>query len=76
MAKNKCGEDEVEDGAGLVRGWASELLIDPVLKKPDYYASEDEEDATHYPQICLQRLQKYPSIGIAHVLQRNHHGHS
>jgi len=34
VTEDKCGEDEVEDGAGLVGGWASELFIEAMLENP------------------------------------------
>jgi len=76
VSENKRGEGEVEDGAELMEGRASEAVIDSVFKHPYNQSGEYEEGPYRPPKACSEWFQEDPCTLSAVILDRNHHRHA
>jgi hypothetical protein len=74
VREDEGGEAEVEQRADLVRGGASELLVNAVLDGPDGETGEEEEGEADEPEVVAERLEEHPGVLAALVADRHHHG--
>lgn len=64
MSKDESRKGEVDHGAKLLRGWPSELSVDPMFHGPNHKSSVEKESHSPQPQINSQWLQEDPSIPV------------